>query len=39
VAVPVLSVRLTGDFESADTVVEEVLASVPVPVFSRPNGE
>ena len=39
VAVPVLSVRLTGDFESAETVVEEVLASVPVPVFSRTNEE
>lgn len=32
VAKPVLRVRLSGSFDSADRVVEEVLANVPVPV-------
>lgn len=33
VAGPVLEVRLSGDFEAAPRVVEEILASVNVPVF------
>lgn len=33
VAGPVLEVRLAGDFEAAPQVVEQILASVPVPVF------
>jgi MoxR-like ATPase len=34
VAGPVLSVRLTGEFESAEQVVQEILSGVPVPVVS-----
>ncbi len=33
VALPVLEVRLSGDFDAADRAVEEILASVSVPVF------
>lgn len=33
VAGPVLDVRLTGDFESAERIIDEVLNSVSVPVF------
>jgi MoxR-like ATPase len=33
VAIPVLEVRLAGDFDSAPGVVEEILQSVDVPVF------
>jgi MoxR-like ATPase len=32
VAVPVLSVRLVGDFESAERMIAEILSAVPVPV-------
>ena len=32
VAIPVLSVRLVGDFESVERMVAEILAAVPVPV-------
>jgi|HubBroStandDraft_2_1064218.scaffolds.fasta_scaffold53294_3 MoxR-like ATPase len=32
VAIPVLSVRLVGDFESVERMVGEILAAVPVPV-------
>ncbi len=32
VAVPVLSVRLVGDFDSAERIVSEILGAVPVPV-------
>ncbi len=32
VALPVLSVRLVGDFESAERIVAEILAAVAVPV-------
>jgi MoxR-like ATPase len=32
VAKPVLRVRLSGSFDSADRVIDEILASVPVPV-------
>src|SRR5580692_10013758 len=32
VAIPVLSVRLIGDFESVERMVGEILAAVPVPV-------
>jgi MoxR-like ATPase len=32
VAIPVLSVRLVGDFESVDRMVAEILAAVAVPV-------
>ena len=34
VAGPVLSVRLTGEFESAEQVVQDILSAVPVPVIS-----
>jgi MoxR-like ATPase len=34
VAAPVLSVRLTGEFESAEQVVQDILSAVPVPVIS-----
>jgi MoxR-like ATPase len=34
VAVPVLSVRLVGDFDSAERMVGEILAAVPVPVVA-----
>jgi MoxR-like ATPase len=34
VAVPVLSVRLVGDFESAERMIGEILGSVPVPVVA-----
>jgi MoxR-like ATPase len=33
VAGPVLEVRLTGDFDAAPRIVQEILSSVPVPVF------
>ena len=33
VALPVLEVRLCGDFEAAESTVEEILASVKVPVY------
>jgi MoxR-like ATPase len=33
VAGPVLEVRLSGDFDRAPRIVEEILSSVPVPVF------
>jgi len=33
VAVPVLEVRLAGDFDAAPRLIEEILAKVPVPVF------
>jgi MoxR-like ATPase len=32
VAVPVLSVRLVGDFDSAERLIAEILSAVPVPV-------
>jgi MoxR-like ATPase len=32
VAVPVLSVRLVGDFDSAERMIAEILSAVPVPV-------
>jgi len=34
VAGPVLEVRLAGDFDTADRIIREVLASVEVPVFN-----
>jgi len=34
VAIPVLSVRLIGDFESAERMTGEILATVPVPVVA-----
>ncbi len=34
VAVPVLSVRLVGDFDSAERMIAEILSAVPVPVAS-----
>lgn len=37
VAVPVLEVRLGGDFESSRSVIDEILGSVPVPT-SRKTG-
>lgn len=36
VAVPVLSVRLVGDFDSAERMIAEILSAVPVPV--TPSG-
>ena len=33
VAAPVLEVRLVGDFDAAPQIIEEILGSVPVPVF------
>lgn len=33
VALPVLEVRLAGDFEGAQRIIENILAQVPVPVF------
>lgn len=33
VAKPVLSVRLTGNFESADTIVDSILGNVPTPLW------
>lgn len=33
VAVPVLEVRLAGDFEGARRIIENILSQVPVPVF------
>jgi len=33
VAIPVLEVRLSGDFETTPRIVEEILTAVPVPVF------
>ncbi|HEY1067890.1 MAG TPA: MoxR family ATPase [Pirellulales bacterium] len=35
VALPVLSVRLTGDFESSEAIVRELLERVPVPVRAK----
>jgi MoxR-like ATPase len=32
VALPVLEVRLGGDFETARAIIDEILASVPVPM-------
>jgi MoxR-like ATPase len=34
VAVPVLSVRLVGDFDSAERMIAEILSAVPVPVVA-----
>jgi len=34
VAVPVLSVRLVGDFDSAERMIAEILGAVPVPVVA-----
>jgi MoxR-like ATPase len=36
VATPVLAVRLTGSFESAEQLIQEILESVVVPVWPRP---
>jgi MoxR-like ATPase len=38
VARPVLEVRLSGDFDTAPRIVEEVLAAVEVPVFHVPQS-
>jgi MoxR-like ATPase len=35
VARPVLEVRLSGDFDNATQIVEEIVSSVPVPVFTK----
>jgi MoxR-like ATPase len=35
VALPVLEVRLSGDFDSAQRVIGQILEQVPVPVFSK----
>jgi MoxR-like ATPase len=39
VAGPVLEVRLSGEFDAAPKIVEEILAAVPVPVHETKSGK
>jgi MoxR-like ATPase len=39
VALPVLEVRLVGDFDHAQAIVKQILEAVKVPVFGGPSGK